>query len=83
MLEAVMYSLKKFQELLGRLFQFEALDLDFGICRILNYKFVPKYSYSIKGHKCAIPYNGEEVKLYWTTQYQYYIKTGLLFRDYT
>jgi len=26
---------------------------------------VPQYRYSIKGHKYAIPYNGEEVKLYW------------------
>ncbi|MEO0299134.1 MAG: site-specific DNA-methyltransferase [candidate division WOR-3 bacterium] len=45
--------------------------------------FVPQYRYSIKGHKYAIPYNGEEVKLYWANADQYYIKTGLLFRDYT
>jgi len=45
--------------------------------------FVPQYRYSIKGHKYAIPYNGEEVKLYWANSDQYYIKTGLLFRDYT
>ncbi|MEO0299139.1 MAG: site-specific DNA-methyltransferase [candidate division WOR-3 bacterium] len=45
--------------------------------------FVPQYRYSIKGHKYTIPYNGEEVKLYWANQEQYYIKTGLLFRDYT
>ncbi|NWF53063.1 MAG: site-specific DNA-methyltransferase, partial [Nitrospirae bacterium] len=45
--------------------------------------FVPQYRYSIKGHKYAIPYNGEEVKLYWANSEQYYIKTGLLFRDYT
>lgn len=45
--------------------------------------FVPQYRYSIKGHKYAIPYNGEEVKLYWANNEQYYIKTGLLFRDYT
>jgi len=45
--------------------------------------FVPQYRYSIKGHKYAIPYNGEEVKLYWANQDQYYTKTGLLFRDYT
>lgn len=44
--------------------------------------FVPQYRYSIKGHKYAIPYNGEEVKLYWANQDQYYTKTGLLFRDY-
>ncbi len=45
--------------------------------------FVPQYRYSIKGHKYAIPYNGEEIKLYWVNNEQYYIKTGLLFRDYT
>ena len=45
--------------------------------------FVPQYRYSIKGHKYAIPYNGEEVKLYWANKEQYYTKTGLLFRDYT
>ena len=45
--------------------------------------FIPKYRYSIKGHKYAIPYNGEEVKLYWANNEQYYTKTGLLFRDYT
>jgi len=45
--------------------------------------FVPNYRYSIKGHKYAIPYNGEEVKLYWANSDQYYTKTGLLFRDYT
>lgn len=33
-----MYALKKFQELLGDVFQFESSDLDFGIYRILNYK---------------------------------------------
>ena len=44
--------------------------------------FAPRYRYSIKGHKYAIPYNGEEVKLYWATSDQYYIKTGILFRDY-
>jgi|GEM_PF-179576 adenine-specific DNA-methyltransferase len=45
--------------------------------------FVPQYRYSIKGHKYAIPYNGEEVKLYWANKSSYYVKTGLLFRDYT
>lgn len=44
--------------------------------------FVPHYRYSIKGHRYAIPYNGEEIKLYWANADQYYIKTGLLFRDY-
>jgi len=184
-----MESLQRFQDLLKKLFQFEASDLDFGIYRILNYKrdriekfinedlkdivetaftkhkdeklanidqrfketeekviqnfgsqaitptgdlkedfkntplgkeflsikeqreeaqaideiklqvfndlynffsryyeegdFVPQYRYSIKGHKYAIPYNGEEVKLYYANYDQYYTKTGLLFRDYT
>jgi len=45
--------------------------------------FLPQYRHSIKGHKYAIPYNGEEVKLYWANNEQYYTKTGLLFRDYT
>ena len=45
--------------------------------------FIPQHRYSIKAHKYAIPYNGEEVKLYWANADQYYIKTGLLFRDYT
>lgn len=31
----------------------------------------------------AIPYEGEEVKLYWANQDQYYIKTSENFRDYT
>ncbi|MCX7738412.1 MAG: hypothetical protein N2Z80_03225 [Hydrogenothermaceae bacterium] len=44
--------------------------------------FIPQYRYSIKGHKYAIPYNGEELKLYWANRDQYYIKTGILFRDY-
>ena len=44
--------------------------------------FVPQYRYSIKNHKYAIPYNGEEVKLYWANCDQYYTKTGILFRDY-
>ena len=45
--------------------------------------FIPQHRYSIKTHKYAIPYDGEEVKLYWANHDQYYIKTGLLFRDYT
>lgn len=183
-----MHALKKFQELLGDVFQFESSDLDFGIYRILNYKrdevekfinqklpqiiedafqkhkknlsedihqqyervrreiirtlgnnaftptgelnpvfadtplgqeylrikeqkellekleeikeqvyndlysffsrfyedgdFIPQYRYS-KEPKYSIPYNGEEVKLYWANADQYYIKTGILFRDYT
>lgn len=31
----------------------------------------------------AIPYEGEEVKLYWANHDQYYIKTGEYLRDYT
>lgn len=31
----------------------------------------------------AIPYEGEEVKLYWVNQDQYYIKTSENFKDYT
>lgn len=31
----------------------------------------------------AIPYNGEEVKLYWANEDQYYIKTSEYFKDYT
>jgi adenine-specific DNA-methyltransferase len=45
--------------------------------------FIPQYRHSIKGHKYTIPYDGEEVKLYWANSDQYYTKTGLLFRDYT
>ncbi|MBM7581853.1 adenine-specific DNA-methyltransferase [Caldicoprobacter guelmensis] len=45
--------------------------------------FVPQYRYSTKKHRYAIPYNGEEVTLYWANKDQYYTKTGLLFRDYT
>jgi len=44
--------------------------------------FVPQFRYSVKNHKYAIPYNGEEVKLYWANSDQYYTKTGILFRDY-
>ena len=46
--------------------------------------FIPHYRYSLKKKsKYSIPYNGEEVKLYWANSGQYYIKTGILFRDYT
>ncbi|MHB8281449.1 MAG: DNA methyltransferase [bacterium] len=44
--------------------------------------FIPQYRYSIKNYKYAIPYNGEEVRLYWANADQYYTKTGLLFKDY-
>ncbi|MDD5689828.1 MAG: site-specific DNA-methyltransferase [Caldisericia bacterium] len=45
--------------------------------------FIPQYRYSNKKFKYAIPYDGEEVKLYWANYDQYYTKTGVLFRDYT
>ena len=45
--------------------------------------FMPRYRYSSRKHRYSIPYNGEEVKLYWATADQYYVKTGTLFKDYT
>ena len=44
--------------------------------------FISKRRYSSKQEKYAIPYNGEEVKLYWANFDQYYIKTGEIFKDY-
>ncbi|MEM0201473.1 MAG: hypothetical protein QXD23_03650, partial [Candidatus Micrarchaeaceae archaeon] len=44
--------------------------------------FISKKRYSGKQHKYAIPYSGEEVKLYWANYDQYYIKTGEIFKDY-
>ena len=43
--------------------------------------FLSKRRY--KDNTYAIPYNGEEVKLYWANSDQYYIKTSEYFRDYT
>ncbi|MBX3399512.1 MAG: site-specific DNA-methyltransferase [Gemmataceae bacterium] len=43
--------------------------------------FVSKRKYSRDG-KYAIPYDGEEVKLYWANHDQYYIKTSEYLRDY-
>lgn len=43
--------------------------------------FISKRRY--KAGVYAIPYAGEEVKLYWANQDQYYIKTGENFKDYT
>ena len=43
--------------------------------------FVSKRRYSKDG-KYAIPYDGEEVKLYWANHDQYYIKTSEYLRDY-
>ncbi|MDR2446604.1 MAG: hypothetical protein LBD58_04860 [Treponema sp.] len=43
--------------------------------------FVSKRRY--KESVCAIPYEGEEVKLYWANHEQFYIKTSENFKDYT
>ena len=43
--------------------------------------FLSKRRY--KDNTYAIPYNGEEVKLYWANSDQYYIKTSEYFRNYT
>ncbi len=44
--------------------------------------FISKRRYS-KKERYVIPYNGEEVTLYWANHDQYYIKTGEYFTDYT
>ncbi len=44
--------------------------------------FISKRRYS-KRQKYAIPYNGEEVYLYWVNHDQYYVKTAEHFHDYT
>lgn len=44
--------------------------------------FISKRRYS-KDNKYAIPYNGEEVYLYWANNDQYYIKTGENFKHYS
>ena len=44
--------------------------------------FISKPRYS-KRQRYAIPYNGEEVYLYWANNDQYYVKTGEHFHDYT
>jgi adenine-specific DNA-methyltransferase len=43
--------------------------------------FISKRRYS-KRERYAIPYNGEEVYLYWDNHDQYYVKTGEYFTDY-
>lgn len=43
--------------------------------------FVSKRRY--KDNTYAIPYNGEEVKLYWANADQYYVKTSEYFKNYT
>ena len=44
--------------------------------------FISKRRYS-KRQKYAIPYNGEEIYLYWANHDQYYVKTAEHFHDYT
>ncbi len=46
--------------------------------------FVSQRRYKTGGNSAyAIPYNGEEVKLYWANYDQYYIKTAEYFKNYT
>jgi adenine-specific DNA-methyltransferase len=47
-----------------------------------NGDFISKRRYS-KKNKYAIPYNGEEVYLYWANHDQYYIKTSENFNNYS
>jgi len=44
--------------------------------------FISKRRYS-KKERYAIPYNGEDIYLYWANHDQYYVKTGEYFTDYT
>ena len=44
--------------------------------------FIPKRRYGGKS-KYYIPYNGEEVALYWATKDMYYVKTGEFFKKYS
>ncbi len=44
--------------------------------------FISRRRYS-KKERYAVPYNGEEVILYWANHDQYYIKTGEYFTDYS
>jgi adenine-specific DNA-methyltransferase len=45
--------------------------------------FISKRRYSQKNARYAIPYNGEEVYLYWANHDQYYVKTAEHFHDYS
>ena len=47
-----------------------------------NGDFISKRRYG-KNEKYVVPYNGEEVLLYWANKEQYYIKTTEYFRKYT
>jgi adenine-specific DNA-methyltransferase len=44
--------------------------------------FISKRRYSTRQERYAIPYNGEEVMLYWANHDQYYVKTAEYFIDY-
>lgn len=47
-----------------------------------NGDFISKRRYSNKKDTYSLPYNGEEVKLYWANYDQYYIKNGENFKNY-
>lgn len=55
--------------------------LNFFSCYYDEGDFISQRRYS--KDKYAIPYEGEEVKLYWANADQYYIKTSEYFKDYT
>jgi adenine-specific DNA-methyltransferase len=56
--------------------------VDFFTRYYLDGDFISKRRYS-KRERYAIPYNGEEVYLYWANHDQYYVKTAEYFTDYT
>jgi adenine-specific DNA-methyltransferase len=80
----------KYKELRERLNALDTTDLQNEIFSHL-YTFFSRYYDSgdfiskrrYKENVYAIPYEGEEVKLYWANSDQYYIKTSEYFRDYT
>ncbi|MEM4638212.1 MAG: site-specific DNA-methyltransferase [Candidatus Woesearchaeota archaeon] len=45
--------------------------------------FITQFRISSDGFKYAIPFNGEEVKLHWATQDQYFVKNSNIFDDYS
>ncbi|WP_135611141.1 site-specific DNA-methyltransferase [Methanococcoides sp. AM1] len=62
-------------EIFSHIFQFFSRYYDNG-------DFMSMRRYSQK-EKYAIPYNGEEVMLHWANKDQYYIKTGVNFKNYS
>ncbi len=84
--------LPKVQELRARLAT-EAVDVEALEAEVYDhlYSFFNRYYHegdfiSLRRYKegvYAIPYEGEEVKLYWANHDQYYIKTGEYLRDYS